>query len=109
MTEKKHGSLHASDPLAISSCARSARRCAWHMRVCCRIDFDQLAQFQVYRSEQPCIPAKGSDSGYVSVTLEPRQMTTRFQVISERRDPAATISTLRRFVVEDGRAGAQPG
>lgn len=47
--------------------------------------------------------------GYVSVTLEPRQMTTRFQVISERRDPAATISTLRRFVVEDGRAGAQPG
>lgn len=46
--------------------------------------------------------------GYVSVTLDEQQMETRFQVISERRDPAATVSTLKRFVVEDGRAGAQP-
>lgn len=47
--------------------------------------------------------------GYVSVTLDERRMTTRFQTISERRDPAATASTLQRFVVEDGRAGALLG
>ena len=45
--------------------------------------------------------------GYVSVTLSEREMETRFQVISERRDPQATVSTLSRFVVEAGRAGAQ--
>lgn len=45
--------------------------------------------------------------GYVSVTLGQRQMETRFQVVSDCRDPAATVSTLKRFVVEDGRTGAQ--
>jgi alkaline phosphatase D len=45
--------------------------------------------------------------GYVSVSLDKTRMETRFQVISDRRDPKATVSTLARFVVEDGQAGAQ--
>jgi alkaline phosphatase D len=46
--------------------------------------------------------------GYVVVDLNRDRMETRFQVISERRDPAATVSTLRKFVVESGKAGAIP-
>jgi len=45
--------------------------------------------------------------GYVSVDLTPERMETRFRAISDRRDPQATVSTLKRFVVEDGRPGAQ--
>jgi alkaline phosphatase D len=46
--------------------------------------------------------------GYVVVDLNRDRMETRFQVISERRDPAAIVSTLRKFVVESGKAGAVP-
>jgi len=46
--------------------------------------------------------------GYVSVDLFRERMETRLQVISDRRDPKATVSTLRRFVVESGKAGAIP-
>jgi alkaline phosphatase D len=44
--------------------------------------------------------------GYVSVDLRRDRMETRFQVISDRRDPGATVSALKRFVVESGKAGA---
>lgn len=44
--------------------------------------------------------------GYVSVSLSALQMETRFRAISDRRDPAATVATLKTFTVEDGRAGA---
>jgi alkaline phosphatase D len=30
------------------------------------------------------------------------------QIISDRRDPKATVSTLKRFVIESGKAGAIP-
>jgi alkaline phosphatase D len=33
---------------------------------------------------------------------------TRFEAISDRRDPKATVSTLKRFVVQSGKAGAVP-
>lgn len=45
--------------------------------------------------------------GYVSVSLDARWMEVRFQAISERRDPAASVATLQHFVVESGRAGVQ--
>ncbi|AEO44275.1 alkaline phosphatase [Xanthomonas perforans] len=48
----------------------------------------------------------GQTRGYVSVTLTPGQMETRLQGISDRRDRNATVSTTKRFVVEDGRPGA---
>ncbi|MBV6794801.1 alkaline phosphatase D family protein [Xanthomonas euvesicatoria] len=48
----------------------------------------------------------GQTRGYVSVTLTPGQMETRLQGISDQRDRNATVSTTKRFVVEDGRPGA---
>jgi alkaline phosphatase D len=44
--------------------------------------------------------------GYVAVDLTRERMETRFQVISDRRDAKATLSTLKRFVVESGKPGA---
>ncbi|KAF1026936.1 MAG: Alkaline phosphatase D [Pseudomonas sp.] len=44
--------------------------------------------------------------GYVSVTLEEKNMLTNFRVISDPQDPHASVSTLKSFVVEPGRAGA---
>jgi alkaline phosphatase D len=46
--------------------------------------------------------------GYVIVDLSKDVMETRFQVISDRQNPQATLSTLRRFVVESGKPGAIP-
>ncbi|MDB5429606.1 MAG: Phosphodiesterase/alkaline phosphatase [Caulobacter sp.] len=48
----------------------------------------------------------GVTNGYVSVDLTPRRMDTRLVAISDRRDKAATASTLKAYVVEDGRPGA---
>ncbi|KPY83881.1 Phosphodiesterase/alkaline phosphatase D [Pseudomonas syringae pv. tagetis] len=47
--------------------------------------------------------------GYVAVDLSEQQMLTRFQVVSDVLDPAASVSTLKRFTVEAGKAGAVPG
>jgi alkaline phosphatase D len=44
--------------------------------------------------------------GYVMVDLERSRMIARFQTISDVADPKATLSTLRSFTIEDGRAGA---
>ncbi len=46
--------------------------------------------------------------GYVGVEVTPGRMETRFQAISDRRDPHATVSTLKRWVVETGKPGAVP-
>jgi alkaline phosphatase D len=46
--------------------------------------------------------------GYLAVDLFRGRMETRLQVISDRSDPKATVSTLKRFVVESGKAGAVP-
>jgi len=46
--------------------------------------------------------------GYVSVDITPKRMAALFQVISDRRDPQATVSTLKQFVVENGSPGAVP-
>jgi len=47
--------------------------------------------------------------GYVAVDLFRDRMETRLQVISDRRDPKAAVSTLKRFVVDSEKAGAIPG
>lgn len=44
--------------------------------------------------------------GYVSVALTRQNMTTRFRAVSDVADPNAAVSTLKTFVVEDGRPGA---
>lgn len=47
--------------------------------------------------------------GYASVDVTRDRMETRFQIISDRRDPNASVSTLKRFIVESGKAGAVLG
>jgi alkaline phosphatase D len=41
--------------------------------------------------------------GYAFVDLQPRQMDVAMRIVSDVTDPNATLSTLKRFVVEDGR------
>ncbi len=44
--------------------------------------------------------------GYVSVDLTKEKCTARYRAVSDAKDPAATISTLKTFIVEDGHPGA---
>ncbi len=44
--------------------------------------------------------------GYVSMTLTRERLETRLRIISDRADPKATVSTLKTYVVESGKAGA---
>jgi alkaline phosphatase D len=44
--------------------------------------------------------------GYVSVELSPAAMTTRLRTVSDARDANASVSTLKTFVVENGKPGA---
>jgi alkaline phosphatase D len=46
--------------------------------------------------------------GYAFVELTPARMTTHLRALSDVRDPRATVSTLRSYVVESGRPGAVP-
>ena len=46
-------------------------------------------------------------NGYVTVDVTPSRLETRFRAISDRRDKAATVRTLKTFAVEDGRPGVQ--
>ena len=46
--------------------------------------------------------------GYVTVNVTPKHLSTDFRTISDVRDPGAAVSTLRSFVVENGRPGAVP-
>jgi len=46
-------------------------------------------------------------NGYIVADVTAARMETRFRAISDRRDPAATVTTLASFVVEDGRPGVQ--
>ena len=43
--------------------------------------------------------------GYVSVTLERDRLTSRFQAVSDATDANASVSTLKTFVVENGKPG----
>jgi alkaline phosphatase D len=46
--------------------------------------------------------------GYMSIDIARDRMRTRYRAISDVRDPKATVSTLRSWVVEDGRPGSIP-
>jgi len=50
----------------------------------------------------------GTRRGYLQLTLEPDRCVAQLRVISDPRDPQATLATRASFVVEDGRPGAQP-
>jgi len=44
--------------------------------------------------------------GYLMAELTAARLSMRMQAVSDARDPHATLSTLRSWVVEDGRLGA---
>ena len=46
--------------------------------------------------------------GYVLVDTDRKQMDVKMQIVSDAADPNATLSTLKRWIVENGRAGPQP-
>ena len=41
----------------------------------------------------------------MALTIAPDRIDVRYQAISDRKDPKASVSTLTRFVVEDGKTG----
>jgi len=43
--------------------------------------------------------------GYASVTVDHGTMTTRFNALADVRSPTSAISTLKTFVIENGKAG----
>ena len=46
--------------------------------------------------------------GYVSAELQPGRLEVAFRALADVRDPETGVSTLRRFVVENGSPGPQP-
>ena len=46
--------------------------------------------------------------GYTMVEIGTERLTARFRAISDGKDPNATVSTLKSFVIENGRPGALP-
>jgi alkaline phosphatase D len=46
--------------------------------------------------------------GYVGLDISRARTLASFRIVSDVRDPKATVSTLARFAVEDGRPGAIP-
>jgi alkaline phosphatase D len=44
--------------------------------------------------------------GYTTIDVEAGRITTKFRSVSDATDPAATVETLKSFIVEDGRPGA---
>ena len=47
------------------------------------------------------------ERGYVSAELRPERLEVAFRTVADVRDPATAVSTLRRFIVVDGRPGPQ--
>src|SRR5690606_33076339 len=50
--------------------------------------------------------AESTRRGYVTMQLEAARCTTTLRVLDSEKDPATSIATRARFVVEDGRPGA---
>jgi alkaline phosphatase D len=63
--------------------------------------------FQGFLPDNPHVKYfESRERGYVSVELTRARMEVRLRKTSERRDPKANVSTLRTYVVENGRPGA---
>ncbi|HTO08849.1 MAG TPA: alkaline phosphatase D family protein [Myxococcota bacterium] len=67
-------------------------------------------KFAAFAADNPHVHFFDSrQRGYLAIDLAPERLTARFQVISDVRDPKATLSTLASFSVENGRPGPQRG
>lgn len=66
------------------------------------------AKFAAWAADNPHVKFfEARQRGYVSVELRPERMEVAFRALANVRDPASDVSTLARFVVEDGRPGPQ--
>jgi alkaline phosphatase D len=64
------------------------------------------AKFAAWTAENPHVKFfDARQRGYVSVDLWPARMEVAFRALANVRDPGSEVSTLARFVVEDGRPG----
>jgi alkaline phosphatase D len=67
------------------------------------------SEFMAWMPDNPHVRYfESRQRGYVLVELTPERMTTHLRNLSDVRDPQATVSTLRSYVVESGRPGAMP-
>jgi alkaline phosphatase D len=67
-------------------------------------------KFAAYLADNPHVRFFESRSrGYMASEVTRERMTTKFQVISDPHDRAASVSTLATFVIEDGRPGPVAG
>jgi len=67
-------------------------------------------KFAAYLADNPHVRFFDSRwRGYLSIDVTPQRLTSRCQVVSDAADPAATLSTLATFVVEDGKPGVARG
>ena len=67
------------------------------------------SQFSAWLPDNPHVRFfESRQRGYVSVELTAERLTAHLRTVSDVRDPGATLSTLRSFVVESGRPGAVP-
>jgi PhoD-like phosphatase len=67
------------------------------------------SEFMAWMPDNPHVHFFDSrQRGYVFVELTPGRMTAHLRVLSDVRDPRASVSTLRSYVGESGRPGAVP-
>src|SRR5262249_1887012 len=67
------------------------------------------SQFMRCMPDNPHLPFfERRRAGYAAVESTPEGLTADLRVLSNVQDPQATVSPLRRYVVESGRSGALP-
>ena len=67
------------------------------------------AKFTAWAADNPHVRFFDSRKrGYASVELQRDRMTVAFRAVSDVKDPSASVSTLKSFVVESGKAGPVP-
>jgi alkaline phosphatase D len=68
---------------------------------------DMVPAVEKYLPENPHVKFYNSQRGYVSCTVTPKQWQSEYRVLSHVSRPGSPISTRAKFVVENGRPGAQ--
>jgi alkaline phosphatase D len=58
-------------------------------------------------AENPFVKLYNKQRGYVMCEATPRKWTSQYRIVPYVNEPGAPVETLRTFVVEDGRCGAQ--
>jgi len=59
-------------------------------------------------ADNPCVQFHNRQRGYVRCTLTPQSWTSDYRIVEDVRSPGGSVKTLKSFVVEAGKPGAQP-